>query len=293
MKIWLSKNSEVPVREQLITQITLGIASGDLPPATRLPSTREIALRYKIHSNTVSNAYQILAEQGWLEFRKGSGFYVREALMEAGENSLDRLIARFVGAAQEAGFSLEEIKERLSAFFDSNHSHKLFVIENDQGLREILVAEIRAATRLDVSGAGLEDLEKLAARRGANFAAMFDEKAKISAVLPPEKNCVFLKANSAAASMKGEARPTPADLTAIVSGWDNFLVIAKTMLVAANIEPESLLIRSTTEENWRKGLNAASMIICDSLTAKNLSDLPNVRAFRLIAEESLGELAQL
>jgi DNA-binding transcriptional regulator YhcF (GntR family) len=293
MKIWLSKNSEVPVREQIVTQITLGIASGELAAGTRLPSTREIALRYKVHSNTVSNAYQILAEQGWLEFRKGSGFYVRETATEAGENSLDRLIARFAGAAQDAGYSVEEIKTRLANFFDQNHSNKLFVIENDRGLREILVAEIRAATALDVSGAPLDDLEKLAKKNGACFAAMFDEKPKISPFLPPQKKCVFLKANSAAASMKGEARPTPADLTAIVSGWEDFLVIAKTMLVAANIEPESLLIRSTAQENWRKGIGAASMIICDSLTAKILSDLPNVRAFQLIAEESLSELAQL
>ena len=30
MKIWLTKNSEIPVREQIIAQITLGITSGDL-----------------------------------------------------------------------------------------------------------------------------------------------------------------------------------------------------------------------------------------------------------------------
>ena len=71
MKIWLSKNSEVPVREQIITQITLGIASGDLVVGTRLPSTSEIARRYKIHSNTVSNAYQILAEQLKAQFGIG------------------------------------------------------------------------------------------------------------------------------------------------------------------------------------------------------------------------------
>lgn len=72
--------------------------------------------------------------------------------------------------------------------------------------------------------------------------------------------------------MNGETRPTADDLIAVVSGWESFLVLAKTMLVAARIEPESLLIRSTKEQNWRKGLNAASMIICDSLTAKNLSN---------------------
>jgi DNA-binding transcriptional regulator YhcF (GntR family) len=293
MKIWLSKNSEVPVREQIITQITLGIASGDLAVGTRLPSTREIAQRYKIHSNTVSNAYQILAEQGWLEFRKGSGFYVRESNHENHDNSLDRLIAQFVGTAQTGGFSIEEIKRRLAHFFEAHHSNHLFVIENDPGLRDILVEEIRAATNLQVAGAELENLEKILQKRGAILAALFDEKGKISARLPSEKNCIFLKVNSPAASMKGETRPTAADLIAVVSGWENFLVLAKTMLVAADIEPESLIIRSTRAENWRKGLNAASMIICDSLTAKNLSGLENIRIFRLIAEETLHELARL
>ena len=293
MKIWLSKNSEVPVREQIVTQITLGIASGELAAGTRLPSTREIAQRYKIHSNTVSNAYQILAEQGWLEFRKGSGFYVRETHHENHDNSLDRLIAQFVATAQAGGFSIEEIRGRLGHYFDAHHSNRLYVVENDAGLRDILVEEIRAATSLRVDGAALENLEALLAKEDAVFAAMFDEKAKLGARLPADKDCVFLKANSAAATMKGETRPTADQLVAVVSGWDDFLVLAKVMLVAAEIEPESLLIRSTREENWRKGLQSAAMIICDSLTARNLADHQNVRVFRLIAEESIHELARL
>lgn len=293
MKIWLSKNSEVPVREQIVTQITLGIASGDLAVGMRLPSTSEIARRYKIHANTVSNAYQILAEQGWLEFKKGSGFYVRETNPENLENSLDKLIAHFMQIAQAQGFSTEEIKTRLLRYVDSQKSNKLFVIEDDEALREILIEELSAAAKFEISGASFEHFEQNLSKTDANFSAMFDEKAKISAILPIGKNCVFLKARSAAASMTGETRPTPDDLIAVVSGWENFLILAKTMLVAVKIAPESLIIRSTREENWRKGLSAASMIICDSLTAKNLSEFQNVRIFRLIAEESLSEIAQM
>ena len=40
MRLWLSKSSEVPLREQLVTQIRLGIISGDLSTRQRLPSTR-------------------------------------------------------------------------------------------------------------------------------------------------------------------------------------------------------------------------------------------------------------
>src|SRR5690349_13076020 len=96
MRLWLSKNSEVPIREQLITQITLGIVSNDLKPSERLPSTRDLARRYSIHANTVSAAYRELARRGWVEFRKGSGVYVRPRNDQDVEQgmALDQLIAR-------------------------------------------------------------------------------------------------------------------------------------------------------------------------------------------------------
>jgi DNA-binding transcriptional MocR family regulator len=43
MKLWISKSSEVPVAEQLTTQIMLAIHSGELKPNQKLPSTRELA----------------------------------------------------------------------------------------------------------------------------------------------------------------------------------------------------------------------------------------------------------
>ncbi len=60
MRLWLSRSSEVPLREQLVTQIRLGIISGDLKVRQKLPSTRELARRFHIHSNTISAAYREL-----------------------------------------------------------------------------------------------------------------------------------------------------------------------------------------------------------------------------------------
>ncbi len=54
MRLWLSKSSEVPIRVQLEAQIILGILGNDLKVGQRLPSTRELARRYKIHSNNKS-----------------------------------------------------------------------------------------------------------------------------------------------------------------------------------------------------------------------------------------------
>jgi GntR family transcriptional regulator len=78
MLLWISKSSEVPIREQIVTQIVLGIVSNDLKIAERLPSTRDLARRYEIHANTVSAAYRELARRGWVVFRKGSGVRSRQ-----------------------------------------------------------------------------------------------------------------------------------------------------------------------------------------------------------------------
>lgn len=290
MKIWLSKNSEVPVREQLTTQIILGVASGDLPVGARLPSTREIALRFSVHPNTVSNAYRQLAAQGWLEFRQGSGFYVCDAQSENSGNSLDKIIAEFFQTAQRHGFSFSEIKTRLTNFLETQPVESFLVIESDSGLREILVEEITQTAELKVEGISFEDFRENHFKTNPVFVAMFDEKVKIQSVLSPEKNCIFLKARSVADSMKDQPRPTENDLIAVVSGWEKFLWMAKTMLLAANIGAENLLIRHSKDSIWKKGLNSASMIICDSLTAKEFPNDKRVRSFQLISDESLSEI---
>lgn len=51
MHLWLSKSSEVPLRDQLTAQVILGIVSDDLKAGQRLPSTRELARRYQVHAN--------------------------------------------------------------------------------------------------------------------------------------------------------------------------------------------------------------------------------------------------
>ena len=60
----VSRRSEVPVREQLVTQILLAISSKELAGGTKLPSTRALARQLGIHPNTVSAAYRELSSRG-------------------------------------------------------------------------------------------------------------------------------------------------------------------------------------------------------------------------------------
>ena len=146
MKIWIAKNPEVPVREQLIAQITLGIAAGDFVVGERLPSTREIARRCDLHANTVGAAYQKLVEQNLLEFRQGSGFYVAESASERIDDArrLEHLIDEFLVTAKRLGFDEAQVIQLLQRRGTSNPSGRIVVVESNAGLLDILVHELSA-----------------------------------------------------------------------------------------------------------------------------------------------------
>ena len=153
--------------------------------------------------------------------------------------------------ARSNGFSDIHIENHLKWFL-TQKPKKLVLIESDEDFREILVQEIKHETNCEVEGISFEDFQSNIENLNANFTAMSDEEQKIQSVLPSNRTCIFLKSRSVPASMIGETRPKKEELIAVVSGWEKFLFWAKTILIAADIESESLIIRSSKEENWRK-----------------------------------------
>ena len=293
VKIWIAKNSEVPVREQLIAQITLGIASGDLKLGDRLPTTREIALRNGVHANTVAAAYQKLVDQKLIEFRTGSGFYVAENATERieGSRKFEDLVADFLTAAKELGFEPKDVIDHLKKLRPAAPPDGVLIVESDPGLREILLFELQSAG-FETSGVTFEDFSENSTRpQTALITAMFDEEPKIAPILQNGQKCVYLKGNSVASAMSGETRPGADQIVAVVSGWDGFLTFARIMLLAAKIDPAAIVVRSTNDEGWMNSVKRAAVVVCDSYTASRMDGLPSIRPFRVVADHSIAELS--
>lgn len=291
MRLWISKNSEVPIREQLVTQIVLGIVSNDLKVAERLPSTRELARRYDIHANTVSAAYRELAKRGWVEFRKGSGVYVRARNDEPVEDrlALDQLIGRFFRNLREDGYSLAEIQAGVQRSLSLQRPDHFLLIEPDPELREILVAEISTATKVKVRGTAPEHFDGAA---GAVPLVLYGHLEGHAHRIKPETDLLVLHSASVVESMRGQTRPSPEALVAIVSRWPEFLRWARTMLVAAGLDADALSFRDGRERSWEKGLRSATFVITDSLMAPRIPAGCDVKVFRVLSESSLKELRE-
>lgn len=265
----------------------------DLVAGERLPSTREMARRFKIHQNTVSAAFRELAAEGVVEFKKGSGVFVAERAEGLEKPRLEDIFSQFLDRAAAAGYSREEVEAHLRERIGSRRPGGLLIIESDEALRRIMIEEIRAASGIEADGISFENFSQMPAANGTPLAAMFDEKAKLHPVLPSGSACIFLDANSVPGSLAGRPRPSADDLIAIVSGWEKFIALAKLFLTAAKLDPEMFVARLTSDPDWRRGIEQASLIICDSLTAKQFRDDARVQVFPLISAASLEKVREL
>jgi DNA-binding transcriptional regulator YhcF (GntR family) len=297
MKLWLSKNSEISLREQLTRQIMLAISSGDLQAGEKLPSVREIALRLKIHPNTASAAYRWLEENGWVESRVGSGVYARKVTdakisetAKAIENELDRLILSFLNDARGRGFENKRIKARLNFWLKAEKPQKIVIVENDSALSRILACEISAAVSAPVAVVDSDKAESDGFARDSLVVSLSDSPKNFAAAPVP---FVRLKLNSVQDAMRGREKPRETDLVGVASHWEKFLRWSQTMLVAVGISEENLVLRDAGAEGWKKGLDSCSFVITDSLTAKHLAaagDNIEKRVFQLISPESIAEI---
>jgi len=116
----LDLQSGVPVYRQIIDQVFGGIASGSLVVGDQLPTVRQLAVDLSINPNTVVRAYRELELGGLLETHQGSGTFISSQKLRGGEveraRQLVQIVADCVARAGAAGYTVEDLIERLHAF---------------------------------------------------------------------------------------------------------------------------------------------------------------------------------
>ena len=293
MQLWFAHDSGVTLREQLVTQIILGILSEDLPAGQRLPSTRELARRFQLHPNTVSSGYRQLERELWVAFRHGSGVYVREtkpALAGSATFALDRLVAELFREARRLEIPLATVRARLRHWFDVRLPDHFLVIEPDEELRQILTFELRQAVRLPVESCGLDDAKLSRKMAGAIPVSLAGKEKLVRQEVPEGVELLMLQVRSVPASLAGWLPAPPGVLLGVASRWPGFLKMARTMLAAAGFEPDGLVFRDARKAHWRRGLKEAKAVVCDLATAADLPKTRLVVPFPLVARTSLVEL---
>ena len=85
MLLQLDFTSDTPIYLQIRNQIIMGIADGLLAPGEKLPTVRALADEAGVNMMTVSKAYQLLKQEGYIAGDRRSGAVV---LAKSGERIL-------------------------------------------------------------------------------------------------------------------------------------------------------------------------------------------------------------
>ncbi len=293
MQLWFAHESAVTLREQLVTQIILGILSDDLRPGQRLPSTRELARRFRLHPNTVSAGYRQLDREHWVEFRRGSGVYVRDTKPEKALTpafALDQLLGELLRSARKLGFPLATVRSRLRHWFELQPPDHFLLIEPDEELRRILTAELQRAVMLPVKSCRLQDSELSEECEGAIPVTLAGKEKFVRQAMPGGTELLILQVRSVPSSLASWLPAPRGVLLGVASRWPGFLKLARTMLVATGFHADSLLFRDARKAHWQRGLKEAAAVVCDEVTASELPKTFRIVPFPLVSEASLTEL---
>lgn len=110
-----------PIYLQIMDEIKLRIAKGELKPGDKVPAVRELALTAGVNPNTMQKALSELEREGVLYSQRTSGRFVAE--QESGQTDIRQSIYRqymdtFVGGMRELGFANDDIVSMLEKYLN-------------------------------------------------------------------------------------------------------------------------------------------------------------------------------
>ncbi|MEL7074467.1 MAG: GntR family transcriptional regulator [Cyanobacteria bacterium J06582_2] len=193
----IQSDSDIPASKQLFAQIQFAIASGQYPPAHRLPSTRQLAMITGLHRNTISKVYQQLEESGLVESIAGSGIYVKLHERENVPQESDSPVVASIKAIKEGvdrvlelGCSIDRVKELFLEEIDWRISCCDRVIvtvpQRDIGAGEIIQQELQDTLAIEIELVELEQLPQILAE--INFGTLITNRyfiKEVLAIVPP------------------------------------------------------------------------------------------------------------
>lgn len=122
MKIIINNSGEVPIYEQIVSQIKNSIISGELEPGEGLPSLRFLARELRVSVISTKRAYEELEREGYISSVPGKGSFVAEINQELLREEQYRKVEAYLGSAVEAarlaGISCRELKELVDTLYE-------------------------------------------------------------------------------------------------------------------------------------------------------------------------------
>ncbi|MDD6573045.1 MAG: GntR family transcriptional regulator [Thermoflexaceae bacterium] len=113
--------ANVPIYVQVINDIKKQIVCGRIELGEKLPSTRELAVRYQVNPNTAVRIYNEMELEGICFTKRGLGTFVTEdkAMYESMKKEMAQVrIEEYVLEMKELGYTKENMIRAVEDYFE-------------------------------------------------------------------------------------------------------------------------------------------------------------------------------
>ncbi|SDM66018.1 GntR family transcriptional regulator [Acetanaerobacterium elongatum] len=121
LEIIISNSGDIPIYEQIVTQVKNMILTGALHEGDALPSMRLLAKELRISVITTKRAYEELEREGFITSFTGKGSFVAskntELIREEQLKIIEGHLGKAVTAAKSCGVTLKELSDALTCLY--------------------------------------------------------------------------------------------------------------------------------------------------------------------------------
>ncbi len=292
MQIALSKDSDVPLKQQLTEQIVFLITTGQLNAGDELPSVRALGRQSKVHHNTVSEAYQELVRRGWLTRRPGSRLVVGKSLGKPsmGTHDLDDLINYSIQRARRMGYDLQALRLRVRERLLAEPPDHLLVVEQEPGLREIIRREVHESLSWPARSCSYDEFVKEPGLAiGAQVLIANHVVGAMKSLVPSTRPALGVVYSLAAEHVELIQQLENPSIISLVSVSEGLLRTAKSIFAPA-VGKRHVLKEVLVKDTGACSLGDSDLTFCDTVTFALVRSRRKVR-YQLIAADCLSSLA--
>ena len=112
-------NTGAPIYIQVINELKKKMVKGELKPGEKMPSSRDLAVEYKVNQNTAARIYREMEMQGWCFTRRGIGTFVSEEenmFRDLKKEMASELLKNFMHEMSGLGYKKDDIIDQIAEY---------------------------------------------------------------------------------------------------------------------------------------------------------------------------------
>ena len=112
-------NTGAPIYLQVINELKKKMVKGELKPGEKMPSSRDLAVEYKVNQNTAARIYREMESEGYCYTKRGIGTFVSEEenmFRDLKKEMASELLKNFMHEMKGLGYKKDDIIDQIADY---------------------------------------------------------------------------------------------------------------------------------------------------------------------------------